>query len=115
MEKWTRVDCVIYFYIHAAKVHEVPSMEDIALIVQQVAHKWRLVGLQLGVDSAELDQIASECGSDSSQCCSKLFRKWAAGEVTVSCPFTWKGVIEALDSSLVRESLMARNLESTYL
>ena len=90
-------------------------MKDIAQISQQIAHKWRLVGMQLKVHKAELDQIASECGSDNSQCCSELFRKWAAGEVTASCPFTWKVLIEALDSPLVRESSLARSLESTYL
>ena len=101
--------------VFAAKMYGAPSDEDIAQISQQVAHKWRLIGLQLGVDPAELDQIAYECGSDHSQCCSVLFSKWAAGEVTASCPFTWKGVIETLDNSLVRESFLARSLESTYL
>ena len=90
-------------------------MKDIAQISQQVPHKWRLIGMQLKVDPAELDQIASDCGSDASQCCSKLFRKWAAGEVTASCPFTWRGVIETLDNDLVRESSLARSLESTYI
>ena len=71
--------------------------------------------MQLGVDPAELDQIASECGSDQSLCCSELFRKWSAREITASCPFTWKGVIETLDSDLVRESSLARDLKSTHL
>ena len=93
-------------------MHVIPSDKDIAHISQQVAHKWRQIGLQLGVHSTELDQISS---SDNFLCCSELFRKWAAGEVTASCPFTWKGVIDTLDSSLVRESSLARDLESTYL
>ena len=104
------------WFLYTANIHGVPSDEDIARISQQVAHKWRLIGLQLGVDPAELDQIAYECGDDQqSRCCSELFRKWAAGEVTASCPFTWKGVIETLDSPTVRESSLARDLESTYL
>ena len=98
--------------VYTAKMHGVPSDEDIAQISQRVAHKWRLVGLQLEVDPAELDQIASECGSDHSQCCSELFRKWAAGEVTASCSFTWKGVIETLDSSTVRETTLVRSLKT---
>ena len=85
------------------------------MISQQVAHKWRLVGVELGADPAELDQIASECGSDQSLCCSELFRKWSASEITASCPFTWKAVIETLDSDRVRESSLARDLESTHL
>ena len=106
---------IIVSRVSADKMHEVPSDEDIVQISQQVAHKWRLIGLQLGVDPAELDQIDYECGSDLSQCCSELFRKWAAGEVTASCPFTWRGVIETLDNDRVRESSLARDLESTYL
>ena len=51
-------------------MHGVPSDEDIALISQRMAHKWRLVGLDLGIDPAELDQIASE---DVYQCSSELF------------------------------------------
>ena len=104
----------MFLFLYPAKIHEVPSDEDIALISQRVAHKWRLVGVQLGVDPVELDQIASECGSDQS-CCYELFRKWSAREITASCPFTWKGVIETLDSEFVRESSLARTLESTYL
>ena len=103
----------IFFY-NTATVHGVPSDEDIALICQRVAHKWKLLGVQLGVYPAELDQIASECGSDQS-CCSELFRKWSAIEITASCPFTWKGVIEILDSESVGESPLARNLESTHI
>ena len=101
-------------FLYPAKIHEVPSDESTESIVQQVAHKWRLVGQELGVDPAELDQIASECGSDQS-CCSELFRKWSAREITASCPFTWKGVIEILDSESVKESSLARSLESTHI
>ena len=101
-----------YCFLYPAKIDEVPSDEATALIVHYVAHKWRLVGLQLGIDPAELDQIASECGSDQSLCCSELFRKWSAREITASCPFTWKGVIETLDSESVGESSLARSLEA---
>ena len=84
--------------IMSTSVAEVPCNEDIARISQRVALKWRLVGMQLGVDPAELDQIASECGSDQSLCSSKLFRKWSAREITASCPFTWEEVANILDS-----------------
>ena len=86
--------------IMSTSVAEVPTSEDIALISQRVAHKWRLVGLELGVDPAELDQIASECGSDDqSLCSSKLFRKWSAREITASCPLTWEEFAKILDYS----------------
>ena len=112
------VFCVVrhrILFLYPAKIHGVPSDDDIARLSQRVAHKWRLVGLELGVDPAELDRIASECGSDQSLCCSELFRKWSAREITASCPFTWEGVIETLDSESVKESSLARSLESTHL
>ena len=84
--------------IMSTSVAEVPTREDIALISQQVAHKWRLVGLDLGIHPSELEQIASECGSDDqSLCSSKLFRKWSAGEIIASCPFTWEEVAKIID------------------
>ena len=90
-------------FLYPDKTDEVPSDEATELIVLRVALKWRLVGLELGIDPAELDQIASECGSDQTLCCSELFRKWSAREITASCPFIWKGVIETLDSESVGE------------
>ena len=105
----------MYMFIFTAKIYGVPTWERMNTITQQVGHKWRLLGIHLGLDQAELDQITHECSSDNSLCCSELFRKWAVQEVSTSCPFTWKGVIEALDNGVVRESSLARQLESTYL
>ena len=95
-------------------MHGVPSDEDIAMISWLVAHKWRLVGQELGVDPAELDQIASE-NVYTYLCSSELFRKWSAGEITASCPFTLKAVIETLYSESVGESSLAKKLLSTHL
>ena len=84
---------------------------DISQISQQVAQKWRLIGLQLEIHSkSELDQIAYVYQS---LCCSELFMMLAAKMIRESRPFTWKGVIEALDSSLVSESSLTSDLEST--
>ena len=105
----------LFVFYHAGKIYGVPTEEQRAFIVQQVGHKWRLIGMHLGVDQAELEQITHECGGDHSLCCSELFRKWAAQEVSTSSPFTWKGVIEALDNGVVKESSLARELESTHL
>ena len=96
-------------------IYGVPTEQQRKLIARQVKSKWRLLGIHLGVDQAELDQISHDCGSDNDLSSSELFRKWAAQEVSTSCPFTWKGVIEALDNGVVREPSMARQFESTYL
>ena len=87
-------------------------MEWIANLVRR---KWRLIGVHLEVDHTELEQIALKCRDNDFLCCFLLFQKWAAQEVSTSCPFTWKGVIETLDNSFVRESYLARQLEYTYM
>ena len=97
-----------YFnFIYAAKIYGVPTEEERNSIVQQVGHKWRQIGIHLGVDKAELDQIMHECSDDDILCCSELFRKWAAQEVSTP-PFTWKEVIEVLDNDVVGESFFGK-------
>ena len=90
---------IILNYFMTTTAAKVPSSEDIDQISHQVAHKLRLIGQQIGASPAELDQIASECGSDLSLCCYmyELFRKWSARKITASCPFTWEEVIKVLD------------------
>ena len=109
---YTTVMCSL---IHTAKIYGVPTDEQRKLIAKQVKNKWLLIGIHLGVDQAELEQISHDCGSDNYLRSSELFRKWAAQELSSSHPFTWKGVIEALDNRVVKESPFARKLESTYL
>ena len=105
----------LFVFLHAGKIYGLPTEEQRTFIAQQVRRKWRLIGIHLGVDQAELEQITHECSGDHSLCCSELFRKWSTQEVSTSSPFTWKGVIEALDNDVVRESSLARELESTHL
>ena len=103
-------------FFHAVQIYEaVPTEEQRIFIAQQVRRKWHLIGVYLGVDQAEIDQITHECSGDHSLCCFELFRKWSTQEVSTSCPFTWMGVIEALDNNVVRESSLARELESMRL
>ena len=105
----------LFVFLHADKIYGLPTEEQRTFIAQQVRHKWCLIGMHLGVDQAELEQITHECSSDNSRCCSELFRKWSTQEVSASSPFTWKAVIEALDNDVVRESSLARELQSTHL
>ena len=104
---------ILSFY--AAKIDGVPTEEQRTFVAQQVRRKWHLIGIHLGVDQAELEQITHECSGDHSLCCFELFRKWSTQEVSTSSPFTWKAVIEMLDNDVVRESSLARELESTHL
>ena len=96
---------------HVAALLGVPTEEDREEIAKEVKHKWRLFGLQLGIDKGYLDEISREYSSDNARCSSELFRRWASRELPADRPFTWRGVIEILDGSLVRETSLARKLE----
>ena len=110
------IHLIMHVFFYAAKIYNrVPTEKQRNLIAELVKHKWRLIGIHLGVDQAELEQITHDCHGDDSRCSSELFRKWAAEEVSKSCPFTWKGLIEALDNDVVKESSLARDLESIIL
>ena len=99
----------------AGKIYEVPTEEQREFIAQQVKSKWRLIGIRLRLDQPEIEQITHKYSGDESLCCSELFRKWAAQDVSTSCPFTWKGVIKTLDNGFVNESSLARQLESMHM
>lgn len=101
--------------LHAASENEAaPSDNERDKIAQKTHHKWRQIGMELRIDTMVLDQIAHVFGSDF-QCCSELFRKWAASELTDAIPFTWRAVIDALESSTVDEKDLARQLQTTDL
>ena len=104
---------ILFFY--AAKIYGVPTEEQRKFIAQQAKSKWRLIGIRLGMDQAEIEQIIHKCSGDDSRCSSELFRKWAAQELSTSHPFTWESIIAALDNIFVDESSLARQLESKYM
>ena len=77
-----------------------------------VQHKWRLIGLQLGIEAECLDGIAEGFSPDNhAQCSSELFRRWATNELSADYPFMWEKLIEILNAFLVRETTLARELE----
>ena len=94
-----------------AALFGVPTEEEREEIAMKVKHKWRLFGLQLGIDKKYLEDNSRECNSDNALCSSELFRRWASRELPGDRPFMWKGVIEILNDSLVRETTLARSLE----
>ena len=101
----------IYNVFPVAALFGVPTEKEREEIAQKVKHKWRLFGLQLGIDGRYLDEISKDYGSNDALCSSELFRRWANRELPGDRPFTWRGVIEILDGSLIRETTLARKLE----
>ena len=97
-------------------MYGVPTEEEREEVAHTVQHKWRLIGLQLGIDGEYLDGIAENFSPDShAQCSSELFRRWATNELSADCPLMWGKLIEILDGSLVRETVLARELEKRII
>ena len=93
-------------------IYGVPTEEEREEIAHTVQHKWRLIGLQLGIDEKYLDGIAEDFSPDNhAQCSFELFRRWATNELSADYPFMWDKLIEILDGSLVQETTLARELE----
>ena len=92
-------------------MYGVPTEEEREEVAHTVQHKWRLIGLQLGIDGKYLDGIAEEFSPNDAQCSSELFRQWATNELSADCPLMWGNLFEILGGSLVRETTLARELE----
>ena len=107
--------CTYILFFYAAKIYGVPTEEQRKFIAQKVKSKWHQIGIHLRMNQAEIDQIIHECSHDDSRCSSVLFRKWAAQELSTPYPFTWEGIIAVLDNFVIKESSLARQLESKYM
>ena len=68
-------------------MYGVPTEEEREEVAHTVQHKWRIFGLQLGIDGIYLDGIAEDFSpNNDAQCSSELFRRWATNELSADCP-----------------------------
>ena len=80
-------------------------------VAAKIPSKWRDVGLQLGLDHDVLDGIAIIIPGDTNYCYSKIFTQWKNLNST-TYPYTWSTIVEALQTSAVGESKLAKKIES---
>ena len=85
-----------------------PKARDLLTQVASKARdKWERVGLALGIKQDQLNAI-SEKRKDVILCYSEVFTAW---EKTVDpADFTWATVVEALESPIVEENNLARDI-----
>ena len=70
--------------------------------------KWERVGLALGIKQDQLNTIILEKRKDVILCYSEVFAVW---EKTVDpTDFTWATIVEALESPIVEENKLARDI-----
>ena len=88
-----------------------PSDKDLMnKIAAVVPTKWRHVGLQLGLDQAQLDMIEQKYSfsRDSIACFGEVFMEW---KKRMTSPVLWSTLITALKSPLVGENTLAHKLQ----
>ena len=79
-------------------------------ISEELAAKWRQIGLSLHFTPDTLDNIESMCCSDVEKCCNRILTLWLEGHVqdVSQAPVTWKTFLEALKDA--RFGQLANNL-----
>ena len=86
-----------------------PDIRQLLRTVASVARdKWRLVGIELGIEDEQLDYISME--GNPIICFSKVFSQWKK-KADTDFPFTWRTITNALRSPIVEESSIATEIE----
>ena len=91
-----------------------PSLRDLYNhVVNQVAHKWRDLGIQLLRSDQEnvLNIIALDHPSDAVACCKSVLKKW----LDTTTDAKWNEVLRALRSSSVQLDSFANQLEQMLI
>ena len=70
--------------------------------------KWKKVGLELDIQQDQLNTISERCNGDPILCYSEVFTAWE--KMTDPADFTWATIVEALESPIVEENKLARDI-----
>ena len=83
-----------------------PSLLDLLnLIAVNIPHKWRYVGIQLGLNPSQLDSICDRRNRDHAQCYMDVFDTWMKEDRR-----TWVMLINALTSPAVDAKQLAHKI-----
>ena len=74
-------------------------------VASRAPDKWKVIGLQLGIQSHQLNSINHR---DPIHCYIDVFSLW---EKKAEPPFTWATIIDALRSPIVQEIRIAHDIE----
>lgn len=95
--------------LHPEKLQWYPTHAQLMnRVAAALPTKWRIIGIQLGLSVAKLDEIESYYPQDCKRCYSSMFSHWESLGPT---PFSWTTVMDALKSDLVEENVFAARLE----
>ena len=83
----------------------VDFLEQVAV---KVSANWWMLGLKLGIEPHELDEIAKQNKDHGVHCLQKVMVLW---KDKANPPYTWATVIDALKSPIVGEKSVAQDVE----
>ena len=98
----------IYMYVPDNLATKPPKMRDLLeQVASKVKDKWKLMGFSLNLEQDQLNTISQNCTDSASSGYSEVFSAW---EKTQPMPFTWATIVEALESLIVGENNLARDI-----
>ena len=77
---------------------ESPNQRDVLNLLVGISSKWYDIGLSLGIDDNDLDELSRNVQYTNATKLSKVIRKWID---TKSSPVTWETVISAIEGPIV--------------
>ena len=83
-------------------------------VASNIPHKWRRVGVALGLSQALIDAIDDRHRGEFFRCFSDVFKYWQS-ESTPERPANWATLISVLQSNTVGEEALAEHIQSTLI
>ena len=81
------------------------------MVAPHVQDKWRLVGQELGIDTAQLNGISVPDKTKALNCYQQIFDVWKS-RAKPEYPYTWSFLISVLGSPAVKCQDIAEELEA---
>ena len=86
------------------------SEKDLLVGLHSVRAKWRSFGIALKVEKSDLDAIEKNTGGDVDRALQDMLSQWLRLEEVR----TWPLIIEALESSVVADKVLAKELRDKH-
>lgn len=83
------------------------------LVAAALPAKWKLVGVQLGLSFAKLDEIESYFHGDCIHCFGSMFSEWEKMRHS-DFPYCWDVLVNALQTPSIGENKVAEDIKSFF-
>ena len=98
------------FLFNPASLTEGSFCEEVGT---RIPTKWRVLGISLNIPTEKLDGFEKKHKSNSNRCFGAVFKAWKESS-SPSVPFSWLGVVQALQTNFVGESTLAAELMKAH-